>query len=71
MFLAIYNFWQEKNPTNSGESSKTTGQTSSVEIPPADLEEAETNILPQAKRDGNAEEQDVEVLTSQLANPTN
>ena len=70
MFLAIYNFWQKKNTTNSKESSKTSGQASSIEIPLVDLEEAETEILQRAKKDGNAEKQDIEVLTPQPANPT-
>ena len=70
MFLAIYNFWQKKNPTNSRESSKTSGQASSIEIPLVDLEEAETEILQRAKKDGNAEKQGIEVLTPQPANPT-
>ena len=70
MFLAIYNFWHKKHPTNSRESSKTSGQASSIEIPLVDLEEAETKILQRAKKDGNAEEQDIEVLTPQPVNPT-
>ena len=70
MFLGIYNFWQKKNPANSGESSKTSGQASSMENPLVGLEEAGTDILQQAKKDDNAEEQSIEVLTPQPASTT-
>ena len=70
MFLAIYNFWQKKNPANSRESLKTSGQASSIEISLAELEEAETKIMPQATKDGNAVEQEVRVFRLSIDSTT-
>lgn len=58
LFLGIYNFLQKKNTTNSGGSSKTSGQASPSEAP---------EILSQ---DGNDEEEVAEVLTPQPITPT-